>query len=428
VQDEVMLQESVSFLEFLPPKTIIWAADAESMTLTVEQELVAAKEAYSQLKSTVSQPLPEHRYLSAEDMVRSLEAATVVEFGQRRFFNRAQELQFDMVPQPQVAKDFKLLQKILIENRINGYRNIMLVDNPGQIKRLEEIFEDLPLPAGIRVEKPFFSSMLLSVHEGFIDHSAKVACFTDHQIFERYHRFKVRSGYKRGKEAFTLKELSGLVPGDYVTHVDHGIGKFAGLEKIEVNGKMQEAIRLVYRDNDILYVSIHSLHRITKYSGKEGDEPKINKLGTPAWKALKAKTKRQVKDIAKDLIALYAKRKAQKGFAFSPDTYLQTELEASFIYEDTPDQEKATEAVKADMQRDWPMDRLVCGDVGFGKTEIAIRAAFKAVTDGKQVAVLVPTTILALQHARTFRERLRDFPARSITSTVSRRPKSRPTR
>jgi len=412
VQDEVMLHESVSFLEFLPPKTIVWAADAESMTLKVEQELVSAKDAYSQLKSTISQPLPEHRYLSAEDMVRSLEAATVVEFGQRRFFNRAQELPFDMAPQPQVAKDFKLLQKILIENRTNGYRNIMLVDNPGQIKRLEEIFEDLPLPEGIRVEKPFFSSMLLSVHEGFIDHTAKVACFTDHQIFERYHRFKVRSGYKRGKEAFTLKELSGLVPGDYVTHVDHGIGKFAGLEKIEVNGKMQEAIRLVYRDNDILYVSIHSLHRITKYSGKEGDEPKINKLGTPAWKNLKAKTKRQVKDIAKDLIALYAKRKAQKGFAFSPDTYLQTELEASFIYEDTPDQEKATEAVKADMERDWPMDRLVCGDVGFGKTEIAIRAAFKAVTDGKQVAVLVPTTILALQHARTFRERLRDFPCK----------------
>ena len=410
VQNEAMLTETVSFLEFLPPKTIIWAKDAEAMSLKVEQELVAAKEAYGQLKSTVSQPLPEHRYLSAAALVATMEKSSLVEFGQRKFFNRAQEFSFDMAPQPQVAKDFKLLQKILIDHKKAGYTNVMLVDNPGQIKRLEEISDDLPLPTSERVEKPFFAPLLLSVHEGFIDNTAKIDCFTDHQIFERYHRFKVRSGYKRGKEAFTLKEIAGLVPGDYVTHIDHGIGKFAGLEKIEVNGKMQETIRLVYRDNDILYVSIHSLHRISKYSGKEGDEPKINKLGTPAWKALKAKTKRQVKDIAKDLIQLYAKRKAQKGFAFNPDTYLQTELEASFIYEDTPDQEKATEAVKADMERDYPMDRLVCGDVGFGKTEIAIRAAFKAVADGKQVAVLVPTTILALQHARTFRDRLKEFP------------------
>ncbi len=412
VQDDVMLKETVSFLEFLPSSTIIWAKDAEAISLKVEQELVSAKDAYSQLKSVVSQPLPENRYLSAAQLVASMEKAPVVEFGERRLFNSAQEFSFDMAPQPQVAKDFKLLQKILIDNKILGYTNIMMVDNPGQIKRLEEIFDDLPMPAGQRVEKPLFAPLLLSIHEGFIDHTAKLACFTDHQIFERYHRFSVRSGYKRGKEALTLKEISGLTPGDYVTHIDHGIGKFAGLEKIVTNGKVQEAIRLVYRDNDILYVSIHSLHRIAKYSGKEGDEPKINKLGTPAWKVLKAKTKKQVKDIAKDLIQLYAKRKAQKGFAYNPDTYMQTELEASFIYEDTPDQEKATEAVKADMERDYPMDRLVCGDVGFGKTEIAIRAAFKAVSDSKQVAVLVPTTILALQHARTFRERLKDFPCK----------------
>jgi transcription-repair coupling factor (superfamily II helicase) len=410
VQDSMMLEETVPFLEFLPAKSVIWARDVESVTLKVEQELTTAREVFAQLKTTVNQAPPESRYAGAQETVRALEAAPVVEFGQRSFFNRAEAFSFDMAPQPQVAKDFKLLQRILIDNIKAGYTNVMMVDNPGQIKRLEEIFDDLPLPKGEHVEKPFFQSMLLSVHEGFIDNTAKVACFTDHQIFERYHRFKVRSGYKRGKETFTLKELSGLTPGDYVTHVDHGVGKFAGLEKMEVNGKVQEAIRLVYRDNDIVYVSIHSLHRIAKYSGKEGAEPKIDKIGSPAWKNLKAKTKSRVKDIAKDLIQLYARRKAQKGFAFNPDTYLQAELEASFIYEDTPDQETATIAVKADMERDWPMDRLVCGDVGFGKTEVAIRAAFKAVADGKQVAVLVPTTILALQHARTFRERLKEFP------------------
>ncbi|MDP6909347.1 MAG: CarD family transcriptional regulator, partial [Flavobacteriales bacterium] len=334
----------------------------------------------------------------------------VIEFGQRSFYKDAEEFQFDMAAQPVVNKDFTLLQKILIDNKKQGYKNIVLVDNHGQIDRLHSIFDDLPMPQRVHVEKPFFTPMLLSIHEGFVNHELKLACFTDHQIFERYHRFRLRTGYKRGKEALTLKELSGLNPGDYVTHIDHGIGKFAGLEKMEVNGKMQEAIRLVYRDNDILYVSIHSLHRIAKYSGKESDQPKINKLGSPAWKNLKSKTKRHVKDIAKDLIKLYAKRKTQKGFAYTPDTYLQTELEASFIYEDTPDQEKATEAFKVDMEREFPMDRLVCGDVGFGKTEVAIRAAFKAVCDGKQVAVLVPTTILALQHARTFRDRLREFP------------------
>jgi transcription-repair coupling factor (superfamily II helicase) len=252
---------------------------------------------------------------------------------------------------------------------------------------------------------------LFALHEGFIDHDLQVCCYTDHQIFERYHRFRLRTR-KPQREAITIQELTKLFPGDYVVHVDHGIGKFAGLVKTEVNGKIQEAIRLVYRDNDSLLVSIHSLHRISKYKGKDGTEPSLNKLGTAAWQNLKNRTKSKVKDIARELIALYARSREEHGFAFSADSYLQTELEASFIYEDTPDQEKATLAVKEDMEKTIPMDRLVCGDVGFGKTEVAIRAAFKAVADSKQVAVLVPTTILALQHFKTFSERLADFPVK----------------
>jgi transcription-repair coupling factor (superfamily II helicase) len=410
VQDELLLAEKVSFFEFLSTKTTVWAQDIEELKQSVDAELKEANVAFQELKTMVGRSRPTEKYVSSDEILKTLQEYRVVEFGQRTFFKDSTEVKFDMAAQPVVNKDFKLLQQILIQNKQKGYKNILLVDNPGQAERLHTIFDDLPSPPGIRIEKPFFTSIVLSVHQGFVNHELKLACFTDHQIFERYHRFRLREGYKRGKQALTLKEISGLNPGDYVTHIDHGVGKFAGLEKIDVNGKMQETIRLVYRDNDILYVSIHSLHRITKFSGKDGEEPKINKLGSPAWKALKAKTKKQVKDIAKDLIKLYAKRRAQKGFAFMPDTYLQTELEASFLYEDTPDQEKATIAFKADMEKDYPMDRLICGDVGFGKTEIAIRAAFKAVADGKQVAVLVPTTILALQHARTFRERLREFP------------------
>ncbi len=410
VQDEILLTEKVPFFEFLPAKTTMWVHDIEELQLKVDDELREAKNIYAQLENVIGQSKPEEKYINSNDILKAFEDYRMVEFGQRSFHKDAVEIQFDMAPQPVVNKDFRLLQQILIQNKTQGYKNVLLVDNPGQIERLSTIFDDLPLPAGTRVERPLFTSMVFSVHEGFVNHEQKLACFTDHQIFERYHRFRLRQGYKRGKEALTLKELSGLNPGDYVTHIDHGVGKFAGLEKIDVNGKLQETIRLVYKDNDILYVSIHSLHRISKYSSKEGAEPKINKIGSPVWKTLKAKTKKQVKDIAKDLIKLYAQRRAQKGFAFTPDTYLQTELEASFIYEDTPDQEKATVALKEDMEKEYPMDRLICGDVGFGKTEIAIRAAFKAVADGKQVAVLVPTTILALQHARTFRERLKEFP------------------
>ena len=410
VQDEVLLTDKVPFFNFLPQKTTVWAHDIEELKLKVDTELREAGNIYAQLENVIGLSKPESKYLSSEEILKALEGYRVVEFGQRSYHKNSTEVKFEMAPQPVVNKDFTLLQQILIDNKTQGYKNILLVDNPGQIDRLESIFDDLTMPAGTRVEKPLFDSMVLSIHEGFVNHELKLACFTDHQIFERYHRFRLRQGYKRGKEALTLKELSGLNPGDYVTHIDHGVGKFAGLEKIDVNGKPQETIRLVYRDNDILYVSIHSLHRITKFSGKDGEQPKINKIGSPVWKNLKAKTKRQVKDIAKDLIKLYAERRAKKGFAFAPDTYLQTELEASFIYEDTPDQEKATIAFKEDMEKEYPMDRLICGDVGFGKTEIAVRAAFKAVADGKQVAILVPTTILAIQHARTFKARLKEFP------------------
>ena len=287
-------------------------------------------------------------------------------------------------------------------NAAEGIENYILTDSAKQVERLYAIMDDLDKTVK-------FTPISVSIREGFIDREQKLACYTDHQIFDRYYKYKLKKGYQR-TQAITLKELRELKPGDFVTHIDHGIGKYAGLEKVEVSGKMQEMIRLVYADNDLLYVNINSLNRISKYSGKEGTVPKMNKLGTDAWEKLKKTTKKKVKDIARDLIKLYALRKAQQGNAFSPDSYLQTELEASFIYEDTPDQEKATADFKKDMESPHPMDRLICGDVGFGKTEVAIRAAFKAVADSKQVAILVPTTILAAQHYKTFSDRLKGFP------------------
>jgi transcription-repair coupling factor (superfamily II helicase) len=325
-----------------------------------------------------------------------------LEFGKQFYYQADETINFEIKPQPSFNKDFNLLIHNFKENEKAGLENIIFTDSTKQIERLYSIFEDLN--AGVK-----FSPVYLSLREGFIDHSQKLVCYTDHQIFDRYYKYKLKKGYIRN-QAITLKELRELKPGDFITHIDHGIGKYAGLEKVDVNGRSQEMIRLVYADNDLLYVNINSLNRISKYSGKEGTVPKMNKLGTDTWEKLKKTTKKKVKDIARDLIKLYAIRKAQTGTAFSPDTYLQTELEASFIYEDTPDQVKATADVKKDMESAHPMDRLVCGDVGFGKTEIAIRAAFKAVTDSKQVAILVPTTILALQHFKTFQSRLEDFP------------------
>lgn len=304
-------------------------------------------------------------------------------------------------PQPNFNKNFKLLIAELEEYTQNGFVNYLWAGNQRQIRRFQQIFEDLEA----RLE---YQALDKSIHEGFIDQDEKIVCFTDHQVFRRFHKYQLRSGFSKDK-ALNLKMLRELQKGDFVTHIDHGIGRYSGLEKIMINGRVQESVRLIYKNNDILWVSINSLHKITKYAGKEGTAPKLDKLGSDRWQKLKAKTKKKVKDIAQDLIRLYAKRKQSNGFKFPEDDYMQAELEASFIYEDTPDQAKSTEAVKKDMEKPYPMDRLICGDVGFGKTEIAIRAAFKAVLGGKQVAILVPTTILALQHYKTFTDRLIDF-------------------
>jgi transcription-repair coupling factor (superfamily II helicase) len=337
-----------------------------------------------------------------EEFIEDLAQCISIEFGQHSFFPAPEVYSFNTRPQPLFQKNFALLGdnlKILIAQ---NYQTFILSENEKQLIRLHDIFTDTH--QGIP-----FNELLQTLHEGFIDDDLKICCYTDHQIFERYHKYRLYQ-YFSAQASVSLKELKDLKPGDYIVHIDHGIGRFGGLEKITINNRMQEAIKLVYRDNDVLYVNIHSLHRISKYKGKDDSEPKIYKLGTGAWQKLKETTKKKVKDIAKDLIALYAKRRTQEGFSFSADTYLQEELEASFIYEDTPDQVKTTSSVKSDMELKIPMDRLICGDVGFGKTEVAVRAAFKAVTDSKQVAVLVPTTILALQHYTTFRDRLKEFP------------------
>ena len=282
-----------------------------------------------------------------------------------------------------------------------GFTNYLFTDSGRQIERFYKIFEDLDAQLD-------FHPVNKAIHAGFVDRQLNIACYTDHQIFERFHKYKLKKGFTK-EQAMSLKMLRELQPGDFVTHIDHGVGRYSGLEKIEINGHKQESLRLFYQNNDVLYVSINSLHKISKFKGKDGTPPKLSKIGGDAWKKLKSTTKRKVKDMAKELIKLYAKRKASKGHAFPPDGYLQNELEASFIYQDTPDQEKATIETKQDMMQEHPMDRLICGDVGFGKTEIAIRAAFKCVSDGKQVAILVPTTILALQHYKTFSERLKEF-------------------
>jgi len=349
-------------------------------------------------------------FVSEAELENIFSKIPVVEFGNASSELSSKKVVFNFSPQPDFNKNFDLLFSNLNKLSSGGFTNLILFDNAKQLERLRAIYESI-FPVSVSDMKTLpFSEDLGGVHEGFIDNDKKIACYTDHQIFGRYHRYKLKSSGFKKNEAITLKMLKSLQPGDFVTHIDYGIGRFGGLEKIEVNGKQQEAIRLVYKDNDTLFISIHSLHQISKHTGKDGEAPRLDKLGSNAWSNLKRKTKKKVKEIAFDLIKLYAERKAQKGFAFSPDNYLQTEIEASFIYEDTPDQVKSTADVKRDMEEEFPMDRLICGDVGFGKTEIAIRAAFKAALDGKQTAVLVPTTILALQHYKTFSERMKGFP------------------
>ncbi|MEZ4936088.1 MAG: transcription-repair coupling factor [Crocinitomicaceae bacterium] len=404
VQNKILLKQRESFLQFISDQTTIWTVDSKLVLASIKKQYKEAQTIYSRLPDTGINHLPPNEmYLYYKDFESQIDRFNVIEIGNHACFVASEKILFNQKPQPSFNKNFELLNKDLLEHKAKGYQNIIVSNQPKQIERLYAIFEDI----GAKDE---FTTLNFALSSGFVDESIKTLIYTDHQLFERYNRFRLKEGYSKNKQAITLKEIKNLQKGDFVTHIDHGVGRFSGLETIDVNGKPQEAVRLIYKDDDVLYVSIHSLHRISKFTGKEGVAPKMNKLGSPQWSNLKQKTKKRIKELAFDLIKLYAKRKSNPGFAFAPDTYLQTELEASFIYEDTPDQLKATTAVKEDMENQAPMDRLVCGDVGFGKTEVAIRAAFKAATDGKQVAVLVPTTILSIQHYRSFKERLVDFP------------------
>lgn len=405
IQDRQTDTKRQNFIDYLPPNTLIWIEEASELENRVQSEYQKAFDVFN--KQEASDDIqPEILFEKGSAIFQELQKSHTIEIGRESVFNAGFRTDFSISPQPTFNKNFQLLLADLQKHKKEGYTTYLLSDNSKQIERMNAIFEDI---GGSIEGQSLYTPVYHSIQYGFTDHQLKISCYTDHQIFERYHKFHLREGFA-SKEAITLKELYDLQPGDFVSHIDHGIGRFDGLEIIDNNGKMQEAIRLIYKNDDILYVSIHSLHRIAKYTGKDGTEPTLNKLGSNAWNKLKNKTKSKVKDIARDLIKLYAKRKASKGFAFMPDTYLQTELEASFIYEDTPDQIKATRDVKTDMESDAPMDRLICGDVGFGKTEIAIRAAFKAANDSKQVAILVPTTILALQHYKTFSDRLEGMP------------------
>ncbi|MEO5984240.1 MAG: transcription-repair coupling factor [Ferruginibacter sp.] len=416
--------EKVSILEFLPENTVVWCQDWTFIKQRIEQEEedfgIALEIFLSNNNEGGTLPyfqssedeITERKFLSAKDCISTsdfeiqMKKHHTIEMGKKEYFSDQPDIknQFHFLTkeQPAFNRQFNLLIANLQEYERKNYSIFLFSDNPKQLERLHIIFTDQK--AEIQV-----TPVPVSIHEGFTDDDLKIVCYTDHQVFQRYHKYKVKQAFSKNK-ALTLKTLRELQPGDYVTHIDHGVGVYSGLQKIEASGKLQEAVRIQYKDGDLLYVNISSLHKISKYSGKEGSIPKMNKLGSDVWNKLKEKTKRQVKDIATDLIKLYAQRKSQQGYAHSPDNYLQTELEASFIYEDTPDQAKASEDVKRDMEKPAPMDRLVCGDVGFGKTEVAIRAAFKSVCDGKQAAILVPTTILAYQHYKTFGDRLKDFP------------------
>ncbi|HEX4877420.1 MAG TPA: transcription-repair coupling factor [Chitinophagaceae bacterium] len=435
IDTQIESEERISLFDFLPENTIVWIEDyalckehlADSTEelqafLQIQAGLKAETEGYklqsSRSKRQVTgfqtdeqddklhkKDVSENDFITAADFEEKIQARHVVGFGHSVNFPAHYSpftLHHAVKEQPAFNRQFDLLIRDLKSWEAKKFQLYIFAENPRQLERLQSIFDDLKAEL-------VFNPIATSIHEGFIDEDLQIVCYTDHQVFQRYHKYRVKQAYNKNK-ALTLRTLRELQPGDFVTHIDHGVGVFSGLQKLEVNGRLQEAVRLIYKDTDILYVNINSLHKIAKYTGKDGSVPKVNKLGSDVWNKLKEKTKTKVKEIAFDLIKLYAKRKAQQGFAHTPDNYLQTELEASFIYEDTPDQSKATADVKKDMESPSPMDRLVCGDVGFGKTEVAIRAAFKTCVDGKQAAVLVPTTILAFQHYKTFKERLKDFP------------------
>tara|TARA_A100000171_G_scaffold52879_2_gene73959 strand:- start:4352 stop:7699 length:3348 start_codon:yes stop_codon:yes gene_type:complete len=401
VENKMLDENRESFLKYVSSKTVVCLKNEELLSGAIDKLFRKATEAYNQQQGEVKMSAPAELFCTSRLLKEQLDGFTTVTLSSTP--NGAEEISFNTVPQPSFNKQFNLLIENLNQNTADGYTNYIFCSSESQAKRFHDIFDD----AQGHVEQ--YETIVFSLFQGFIDHENRNVCYTDHQIFERYHKFSLKNGYAK-KQAITLKELTNLEVGDYVTHIDHGIGRFGGLQKIDVEGKQQEAIKLIYGERDILYLSIHSLHKISKYNGKDGTTPKIYKLGSAAWKKLKQKTKKRVKEIAFNLIELYAKRRLQKGFQYDPDSYLQHELESSFMYEDTPDQGTATADVKGDMESERPMDRLVCGDVGFGKTEVAVRAAFKAVDNGKQVAILVPTTILAFQHFKTFSERLAGMP------------------
>jgi len=408
VANKFLTEKRQPFLSYISEKTIVFAKNTSLLFSRLDDFYEKAQEAFAKLSKDIKHAEPEELFLTSSAFRKQLQSFGVISATLNDHngndLSTALEVTFDTAPQPSFNKKFDLLVQNLNEFHSAGFDNYICCASGQQAKRFNDIFEEIS-------EKVPYKTIVFPLHQGFVAKDLKLVCYTDHQIFERYHKFHLKNGYAK-KQAITLKELNKLEIGDYVTHIDHGIGKFGGLQKIDVEGKKQEAIKLMYGERDILYVSIHSLHKISKFNGKDGAPPKIYKLGSGAWKKVKDKTKARVKKIAFDLIKVYAKRRLEKGFQYHPDSYLQNELEASFIYEDTPDQSKATEDIKQDMESERPMDRLICGDVGFGKTEVAIRAAFKAVDNGKQVAVLVPTTILAFQHHRTFTERLADMPVR----------------
>ena len=424
LQDYNEEYERESILQFLKKQSTIWIEEGHCLEEKINNEYEKAIEVFNRLQSSSKDynniENPEVIFTKGDEIITQLDNFKTISFG--NFINKDKEtsIVFNTAPQPSFNKNFDLLLKDINNLKSEGYTVYCFSESKKQLERIQSILNDMQpkderLKAKGKGQKDdtdfddYFIPVNYSIQAGFIDRDMKICCYTDHQIFERYHRFRLREGFA-SSQALTIKELYDLKPGDYVTHINYGIGRFDGLEIIDNNGKQQEAMRLIYQNGDLLYVSIHSLHRISKYSGKDGSQPTLSKLGSNSWNKLKEKTKSRVKDIARELIKLYAERKNSKGFQFMPDTYLQTELEASFMYEDTADQLKATVDVKRDMESETPMDRLICGDVGFGKTEIAIRAAFKAVCDSKQVAVLVPTTVLALQHYQTFCKRLKGFP------------------
>ena len=407
----------ISLLSFLPENTLVVT---RSMQFVAEKIDEICKAGFSRQAETINgegQTAKGERGLDAsflssrEEFEKDVAGLRKVQIGKMAKGEGQRDLQvsFNTSMQPLFHKNFELVTSEFERLISEGYSIHIFADNDKQIRRLEDIF-DANRKGDTLIT---FTPVLTAIHEGFIDHTVKQCYFTDHQLFDRYHKYSLKSDKaRRGKVALTLKEIQQFEIGDYVVHIDHGVGKFGGLVRVPTNGQMQEMIKIIYQNDDIVYVSIHALNKVSKYKGREGEAPRLNRLGTGAWERMKERVKKKVKDIARDLIRLYSQRMQEAGFAFSADSYMQHELEASFIYEDTPDQFKATQDVKTDMEKPQPMDRLVCGDVGFGKTEVAIRAAFKAVADSKQVAVLVPTTILAYQHYQTFSERLKDFPVR----------------